>query len=617
MKKLVFSAMMLGGMLMASCVDSIYDAPQSETVRKTYAQKFQEMIGGPVSRTQDFSVPKLNSLKVNLAAPGDVKIYSRVATNVVYKLVANYEGLSAGSHELTFDAPEDVHNFAVEVGNVVKETTGEEVSFENVAVAASRTYVGEQAGKTGVTDVYSLFDTETNERVSATFAIEDVRSFDQILPAGWYSDGTTSIGRVLNGTKTDVHIDFKVVNTNQKRIKVYPIYWVASYRHEFGIYTYNEYGEIDQEYVIYRSRDNQDETDLQISFDNGNNWESANNGNKETNRSNIFAYWMQEKQYIYENLPVPTHVKSKGFEVTLPTEGQTYGFFINVYTNGQFDGQIDHKWYSDAKFNDDDNFHAAYFQTDVPNENGEGTRKRTFLGFEDVTLEDSGCDGDLNDFMFIIDPEPIIVDHTEQKWILAAEDLGDTDDFDFNDVVVSVSKVAGQTTMTVEALAAGGTLPVWLTFDNQVIKPAGVSGDGEFHSWFEGSNGIGEDGLYPMLNTGRSSKRAGKSVTLTGIDKTYSITQFSAPKKDGGFGGFEIKVQRKDGTFEYVTVPQHSEEDGIVGLAPQMMCLPYGWQWPLERVKMVEAYPQFGEWGTGYLNNTQWVNEYDETKIFK
>lgn len=95
---------------MASCVDSIYDAPQSETVRKTYAQKFQEMIGGPVSRTQDFSVPKLNSLTVNLAAPGDVKIYSRVATNVVYKLVANYEGLSAGSHELTFDAPEDVHN---------------------------------------------------------------------------------------------------------------------------------------------------------------------------------------------------------------------------------------------------------------------------------------------------------------------------------------------------------------------------------------------------------------------------------------------------------------------------------------------------------------------------
>lgn len=282
---------------MASCVDSIYDAPQSETVRKTYAQKFQEMIGGPVSRTQDFSVPKLNSLTVNLAAPGDVKIYSRVATNVVYKLVANYEGLSAGSHELTFDAPEDVHNFAVEVGNVVKETTGEDVSFENAP--DSRTYVVEQAGKTGVTDVYSLYDTETNERVSATFAIEDVRSFDQILPAGRYSDNTTSIGRVLNGTKTDVHIDFKVVNTTQKRIKVYPIYWVASYRHEFGIYTYDDHGDIAQEYVIYRSRDKQDETDLQIFFEDGDSWESANNGDKETNRSNIFAYWMQEEQYIY------------------------------------------------------------------------------------------------------------------------------------------------------------------------------------------------------------------------------------------------------------------------------------------------------------------------------
>ena len=596
---------------MASCVDSIYDAPQSETVRKTYAQKFQEMIGGPVSRTQDFSVPKLNSLKVNLAAPGDVKIYSRVATNVVYKLVANYEGLSAGSHELTFDAPEDVQNFAVEVGNVVKETTGEEVSFENAP--DSRTYVADSKP-----NVYSRYD-ENGNSIETIFSIADVRSFDAILPAG-----VNCIDPVLNGTKTDVHIDFKVVNSLSKKIRVYPIYWIASYRHEFGIYTYDEFGEIEQEYVIYRSRCGVDKTDLEISFDDGTTWKSVNNGSDYPSGStqNIFAYWLTEEQYTYSGLDVPDYIKSKGFEVTLPTEGQTYGFFINVYTSGVFNGTPDWTWYSDAKFNEDDNFHAAYFQTNLLDANGDPImddgkpRKRTFLGFEDKSTK-STCDKDLNDFMFIIDPEPIIVDHTEQQWILAAEDLGDTDDFDFNDVVVSVSKVAGQTTMTVSALAAGGTLPVWLTFNNQVIKPASVSGDGEFHSWFEGSNEMGEDGLYPMLNTGRSSKRAGKSVTLTGIDKTYSITQFSAPKKDGGFGGFEIKVQRKDGTFEYVTMPQHDEEDGKVGLAPQMMCLPYGWQWPLERVKMVEAYPQFGEWGTGYLNNTQWVNEYDETKIFK
>ena len=618
---------------MASCVDNIYDAPQSEIVRKTYAQKFQEMIGGPISRDQDFSVAKSYDVNVSLAAEGDVKIYSRANDKAAYQLVGHYENLSAGSHDLKFDAQEDAVEFAVEAGYMVKKTTGEAVSFDNTP--NSRTYLAP-----ALEDVYSRKDKEGNN-IEATFTIDEIRSFDAILPAGMYSDGSTSIDRILGRipglpVKTDVAIDFKVVNTAAKTIKVYPIYWIAGYRHEFGIYTYNQYGEIAQEYVIYRSRCDVDKTDLMVSYDNQKTWESVENSDND-----IYAYRLtstQGKDVKVEpkDTRIPTHIKSQGFEVTLPAEGQTYGFFIYSYTNGKFGEAKDetgkstqprYKWYSDAKFNTLDNsFHAAFFQADISDGNG-GTRKRTFLGFEDNM--DGVGDGDLNDFMFILDPEPVIVNHTEYSWILAAEDLGDTDDFDFNDIVVSVSKVAGQKDLKVKALAAGGTLPVWLTFNDQYVDPNSSTGlsdsdeNCEFHSWFSGTNTMGEDGLYPMLNTGRSSIRTGATAVIKDIPENYSITQFTEPKQDTGFAGFKMKVKRYNADmtpgdeYEYVTMPQHSEEDGIVGLAPQMMCLPYGWQWPLERVKMVEAYPQFGEWGTGYLNNTQWVNEYDETKIFK
>lgn len=616
MKKSSFYAMMLSGILLASCTDNIYDSPRVETVQKEYARSFQELIGGPVSRTQDFVVAKQDSVSVTLAASGDVKIYTRNGQNS-YQLVGHYEDLSAGTHMLKFDAPEDVVDFAVEAGCVVKKSAGEALSFNNTPF--SRTYMkGEQE------DVFSVFE-ENGDSIIKVFTIDEIKAFGDILPPGRITqdDGTitSSVERILNGYFDDeVHIDFKVQNDLTKVVRVYPVYWIAGFRHEFGIFTYTVDGEIDQKFPIYRSRLGDD---VQVSYDEKKTWENAT-----VTDSPIYAYYLSPTQRGNEyNDPVPTHVRSRGFRVTLPTDGQAYGFYIDVYPKTDTDPDTDkhyfeaaaptYQWYSDAKFNSDDSFHAAFFEADVPGTNG--TVKRTFLGFEDNIPWDrttgEGGDEDLNDFMFIVEPEPTIIDHTEHEWILAAEDLGDLDDFDFNDVVVSVNKLAGQTTMKVKALAAGGTLPVWLTFNDNVVKPESLEDDGEFHSWFSGSNAAGEDGLYPMLNTGRSSKRDGMTATITGVAKTYSITQFSKPDPETGFNGFRLKVVREDGTYDYITLPAHDPENGLVGVAPQMMCLPGGWKWPKERVNMVEAYPLFGEWGTGYQTTLDWQKTYDAEKV--
>ena len=169
-------------------------------------------------------------------------------------------------------------------------------------------------------------------------------------------------------------MNFKVMNEVNRKIRIYPIYWVASYRHIFGIYTYNDNGTIGTHYDIYDSRMASTPEDLQISKDGGNTWTSADNNNTIT-------------AYPLSGSGAPTHVKSQGFEVTLPDDGKTYGFYIKVYENGiiQADGERYNRiWYSDVDLNADKLPHAAYFQANVARANTEETMTRTFLGFEDI-----------------------------------------------------------------------------------------------------------------------------------------------------------------------------------------------------------------------------------------
>ena len=296
--------------------------------------------------------------------------------------------------------------------------------------------------------------------------------------------------------------------------------------------------------------------------------------------------------------------------MTLPDDGKTYGFYIKVYENGiiQADGTgYNRIWYSDVDLNADKLPHAAYFQANVARANTEETMTRTFLGFEDIGH--GGGDKDLNDFVFIVEPEPIIIDKTPISWTLAAEDLGNIDDFDFNDVVVSLQKVAGQTDLNITALAAGGTLPVKLQYNGQDIQPAGAA-KAEFHSWF-GVDAPGGDGNYEMINT-KSITRDGMTATLV-LDANYTLTQFM-DATDNNMGGFKIVVDReRNGNWTTeLTSPQN-------GTAPQMMCLPVGWAWPTERTRMVEAYPGFKDWGQGYLDDktNAWAYQYNKDKVVK
>lgn len=221
---------------------------------------------------------------------------------------------------------------------------------------------------------------------------------------------------------------------------------------------------------------------------------------------------------------------------------------------------------------------------------------QTFFGFED-----GGGDEDLNDIVFWVegqyktpeppievpDPDPLPEPQAE-SWIIACEDLGNTDDIDFNDVVFSVSHTAGETTAKVTPLAAGGVLPSNIYY--------GGSNLGEIHNLINGAQ-PNANGQYSMLNT--SSKGTPGSAITINVPADYSVTNH----------GFTVKVKDQN---ESIVL-----ESAQIGTAPQMLVLPGEWAWPTERTPIGTAYSTFANWSKAANTAIDWYKSPVEGKVVK
>lgn len=221
---------------------------------------------------------------------------------------------------------------------------------------------------------------------------------------------------------------------------------------------------------------------------------------------------------------------------------------------------------------------------------------QTFLGFED-----GGHDEDLNDIVFWVEgqyktPEPPITvpdpdplpEPQSESWIIACEDLGNTDDIDFNDVVFSVSHTAGETTAKVTPLAAGGVLPSNIYHGGNNL--------GEIHNLINGAQ-PNANGQYSMLNTG-SKGTPGSAITIT-VPADYSVTNH----------GFTVKVKDQN---ESIVL-----ESAEIGTAPQMLVLPGEWAWPTERTPIGTAFTMFGDWSKAANTAIDWYKSPVEGKVVK
>ncbi|MCC8117753.1 MAG: DUF4114 domain-containing protein [Bacteroidales bacterium] len=213
-----------------------------------------------------------------------------------------------------------------------------------------------------------------------------------------------------------------------------------------------------------------------------------------------------------------------------------------------------------------------------------------YLGFED-----RGGDKDMNDIVFFIRGKatpnyPVIEIGTtpdKEEWLIACEDLGSTDDYDFNDIVFSVEHVAGETAALITPLAAGGTLRAVVMYDGNPIN--GSEEESEIHYLVNNSNGF-ISGKYPMLNT-YTTVNPGSPFSIT-VDEDFSISE--------NLDLFSIQVEGQETSY-IITSPD-------TGTAPQIICLPGDWLWPTERTDITAAYPLFKDWSAD-CTNLDWLDE--------
>jgi hypothetical protein len=176
----------------------------------------------------------------------------------------------------------------------------------------------------------------------------------------------------------------------------------------------------------------------------------------------------------------------------------------------------------------------------------------------------------------------------ENSWIyFAFEDLGDTDDFDFNDVVVRVSTPDENSKSTVELCAIGGTL---------------------LSTVFNGSTQLGNEvHTYGEFGTNTQGTLVGVPITELGeVDIPAGTTPADL--------NINIKVKRADGNIITVGRPATGEIPFCVIVSGDENGK---WYWPQERVRISDAYSQFGEWGANMSTNPDWYKHPTTSKVVK
>lgn len=185
------------------------------------------------------------------------------------------------------------------------------------------------------------------------------------------------------------------------------------------------------------------------------------------------------------------------------------------------------------------------------------------------------------------DPNEGKLSNDTLAWILACEDLGTKADYDFNDVVLRITHVAGSTEASVQLLAAGGTLPSTICYGNDEL--------GEVHELF----GVGDT---IMVNTWPNGKKLEPIYVWT-----VTVPEYFTMTADD-MGGFMIK--RSNTVSAIVAAPEK-------GNVPYMICIPDTWEWPRERVSIVDAYPSFSEWCSDHTKAQDWYKRPVEEKIYR
>lgn len=614
-------AIAAGGMLFTSCGDHDLFNPNYKS--EEYAANWEQKIGA-IDPNQDWSMATKRTVTVSVSKTSEVKIYTK-GLDKSYLLAAN---TVSGTMDIKFDARKGLaevyvvatagDNRDVRTVNITGETASADFTVSNKKAAKTRAgetalperelvyalgynlVKGQKSGMNGdyvnqinlgYNETYNYSNWGSNIYASGKWSEKK----DQTAPETGTEVSMASLADVQTGcselyTQTDNDItklypftqDYKMVTAKAQEITMTGIFRNTAgntallYYYTAPKATANELKAADK-YVLIPNTENIVGKEYKlIYYDPNNNYAPT--------------YTFPANVEIHFALAINPSCMTKwvdwnnndGDIIINAMKGDLMSFSDEVLNTDIFRDQKG--WTSMASS-------AVYTYNDV-----------NIISFEDwggqftVTNGTPSTSGDnsidWNDIAFAINAEfqtpPLPVDkeqETGESWILACEDLGSTDDYDFNDIVLEVQKDIENNQIKIKCLAAGGTLPATIYYNDQVI--------GEAHAM------LGESNTGKMINTTTITNTPIVYTVNESIDQNWTLSE----NKDK----FKIVVNSDDNMAALINAPTKGD-------APQMIIVPGDWKWPTERAHIEDAYSEFKLWN-GNAAYTEWYEHFNTKAV--
>lgn len=243
---------------------------------------------------------------------------------------------------------------------------------------------------------------------------------------------------------------------------------------------------------------------------------------------------------------------------------------------------------------------------DEPDMKDGKTHHRTgyYLAFDwSSETADFKAEGDHYYSNWIVKISPAYLEpESEDTKRIMCEDLGNTFDFDFNDVVFDVAfeQKSGAYEAIVHLKAAGGTMPIWVGIDPKSAYAA----EYEAHKMF------GFDSSVPV-NVGGSSNTDDINYRVTGLTNSNPESINIYVQNNGSIITLTTGHNLGD-NYNSDTNNTHSGSGSKPGIGsnnvPQRFCVPTTVQW-MQECKFIEVgYPAFPKWVSNENKNKLWYN---------
>jgi hypothetical protein len=265
----------------------------------------------------------------------------------------------------------------------------------------------------------------------------------------------------------------------------------------------------------------------------------------------------------------------KGYKIGFMVRAKTLTEAPNKQGELYFDGRLN------AKINNFGNFNKLN-STDP---------RATWLKINDRVLMcwESGTDRDFNDILLEVEGsvEPIYTTHEFEynTYTFCFEDT-QKGDYDLNDVVIKAKRI-NETTVEYSLVACGA-------YDELCVRNinAGVIQDNvEIHSFF------GVDAKQFVNTESGAEKHAAITARKTVSESFSFLDEINQP-------------------YVYDVTTKHTVKLSLKGQDPHGIMIPFDFKYPVEKVRINDAYKDFNNWGSNPILSTNWYTKPVEEKVY-